>query len=284
MAAKQGAIVAAWGERDETTGIYQLHVASHEETGWRHLGEPYDTQAKYVRFTMTLDSSGRHVIAWEGMPTETGKAVRVIRWNGTQWLPLGEALSANPASGASSYRPALAVDDEVLVSWLEASAATGATHLYVRMYLAGGWAPVGASVPIHEGAVAERTGIAFERDRGAVLAWAEHRPSNSVSTLRFSSIDNWNGGSHWSTPEAIEVLSTTTTFQSFRLVMDGHDEPWLAWTEYPAFEGIRNYYRRRRAKAWEPKQLISPGELSAFLVDESAFPWALSGMTVVRPQ
>ncbi|GEN11810.1 hypothetical protein SAMN05443572_115172 [Myxococcus fulvus] len=66
--------------------------------------------------------------------------------------------------------------------------------------------------------------------------------------------------------------------------MDGHDEPWLAWTEYPSLEGIKSYYRRRRAKAWQPKQLISPGELSAFLVDENAFPWALSGMTVVRPQ
>ncbi|MCY0997876.1 Ig-like domain-containing protein [Myxococcus sp. MISCRS1] len=284
VAAKQGELVAAWDERDEKTGIYQLHVASHEETGWRHLGEPYDTQARYVRFTMAVDPSGRHVIAWEGMPTETDKEVRVIRWNGTQWLPLGEALSANPAPGSWSHEPAIALDDEVLVSWLEASADTGATHLHVRTYLAGGWTPVGASIPIPEGAVAERTGIAFERYGGAVLAWAEHRPSTSVSTLRLSSIDNVNRGSDWSTPEAVEVLSTTTTFESFRLVIDRHDEPWLAWTEYPSGEGPQSYYRRRRAKVWEPKQLISPAELSAFLVDENAFPWALAGMTVVRPQ
>ncbi|MFY1826980.1 Ig-like domain-containing protein [Myxococcus fulvus] len=285
VAARNGAIVAAWGEEDETTGFYQLHVASYLGTEWSPLGGPYDTQTRFARFTMALSSSGRPVIAVERIPSLTDTEVQVIRWNGTQWLPLGEALSANPAPQTPSQRPVIAADEEVLVGWLETSADTGTLHIHVRMSTAVGWTPVGASIPIPEDTVVERTGIAFQPYNRAVIAWAEHHPSTGVSTLRFSSIDTWNGGARWSAPEAIAVLGATTTHESLRLVVDRDHEPWVAWTEYPAsLQDTQSHYRRRRAKDWEPKQLISNEELSAFLVDENAFPWALSGITVVRPQ
>ncbi|WP_237079003.1 Ig-like domain-containing protein [Myxococcus xanthus] len=284
VAADGESLIATWREEVEETGFDQIHVVSYDGTAWKHLGAPHDTQSEYTQVKLTLGWLGRPVIALEQMLELGDTEVRVIEWNGTEWLALGEPLSANPAPRTSSWRAAIAADSEVFVSWLETSADTGALHLHVSMFENGRWFPVGSSIPIPADTSVDRVEIAIQPYDRVALAWSELNPTTYVSTIRFSSAKLRSGPPVWSTPESIEVLSQTSTHASLRLVVDRDNEPWLAWTEYPFPQDNKTYYRRRRAGAWQPKQLISGETLSTFLLDANAFPWVLSGFTVVRPQ
>lgn len=284
IAATRETLVATWREEVEETGFHQIHVVSYDGTAWRRLGAPYDTQSDFPKVKLALNSWGHPVIALEQMLELNETEVRVIEWNGTEWIALGEPLSANPAPRTPSWRAAVAADREVFVSWLETSADTGSLHLHVSMFENGRWFPVGSSIPISANTSVDRVEIAFQPYDRVALAWSEINPTTFVSTIRFSSAALRSGPPVWSTPETIEVLSGISLHESLRLVVDRDNEPWLAWTEYPFPQDNKTYYRRRRAGAWEPKQLISGETLSTFLLDGNAFPWVLSGFTVVRPQ
>lgn len=284
VAARGTTIVAAWRERVEETQSEQLHVVRYTGTAWERLGTPYDTPSGYTQVKMVLDWEGSPVIALERMNGLAATEVRVRRWTGMEWLPLGEPLSANPAPQSYARRSAITADREVVVSWMEESADTGALHLYVSKFENGEWALVGTPIPITADASAERVAIALAPYGRVLIAWSELNHTTLTSIIRFSSaaMDPWQ--SNWSPPDQIEALSQATTNDSLRLVVDSHGEPSVAWTEYPAALEQKSYYRRRRAGAWEPKQLISGETLLTFLLDENAFPWVLSGNTVVRPQ
>ncbi|MFP2958342.1 Ig-like domain-containing protein [Myxococcus sp. 1LA] len=284
IAAAGETLIAIWREEVEETGFDQIHVVRYDGTAWQRLGAPYDTRSEYTQFKLALGWSGRPVIALERMIDLVETEVRVIEWSGTEWMQLGEPLSANPAPRTSSWRAAIAADREVFVSWLETSAATGALHLHVSTFANGTWFPVGSSIPIPEDTSVDRVEIAMQPNGRVALTWSEINPTTYVSTIRFSSagVRSWPYG--WSTPDSIEVLNQTSTHESLRLAVDRDNEPWVAWTEYAYPLDNKTYYRRRRAGVWEPKQLISGETLNSFILDENAFPWVLSNGTVVRPQ
>ncbi|WP_225888355.1 Ig-like domain-containing protein [Myxococcus xanthus] len=288
VAQKDDALVAAWRERDATTGGARLHVASYTGTAWQPLGAPYDIQSESTQVKLALEQQGRPVIALERNVSDSDTEVRVIRWTGTEWRALGGLLDEHPVPNTPARRAAIATDDtRVLVSWVEPAVDLNPprSDIHVRAFENGNWVPVGASIPVAGYASVESIVLAIQPDSRAVIAWSEAETSASVNTLRFSSAALDSSQPTWASPEYVDTQLGSGRYASLQLVVGHDNEPWLAWTEYRRyFPEPHSYYRRRPATGWEPKQLIAGEPVWKFLLDEDGHPWALSGDAVVRPQ
>ncbi|CAM4490161.1 MULTISPECIES: Ig-like domain-containing protein [Myxococcus] len=284
VAAHGESIVATWLERDEETGFDHIHVVRYVGTDWERVGMPHAVESDSTQVKMTLGEFGRPVLAVERLIDFLETELRVIRWTGTEWLALGDALGENPERFSSSQHAAIVVDSKVVVSWVERSVSGDTLNLHVRVFENGSWSPVGEPLPITEGTLMERVELALQDYDRVVIAWSERHTNANVSTLRLTSaaLDSWRA--EWAPIEQVEVLSRVSTHDSLRLVVDHDNEPWLTWSEHTPASDTKSYYRKRRATGWEPKQIISGETLSGFLLDGNAFPWALSGGAVVRPQ
>ncbi|SDD91961.1 Ig-like domain-containing protein [Myxococcus virescens] len=129
----------------------RVHVWQRAANEWIPLGSALkthtsDTSASQV--DMRLDGNGRPLVVWsettpEG-PTGTAANVYVSRWDGNQWVSLGNGLSATPGNTPADLPSmALAPDDTPLVAWRESDGTTNRVH--VRQWSGSEWRTIHGS-------------------------------------------------------------------------------------------------------------------------------------------
>ncbi|QDE94234.1 hypothetical protein BHS06_25560 [Myxococcus xanthus] len=296
LEARDGVLVFQWRERNAATGATLLQFARYTGTAWERLPVLHIGPSEYQFLTMTLAPQGRPVVAVRrelgGLETE----VRVIRWTGTEWKPLGAPLDANPAPQTPAMRVALAADDtRVVVAWEEATHNFDPPHSYihVRTFENGIQGPAGLPISVRTNTSVDSITLAIQPDHRALIAWmengaiwhSEHGDIYSAEALRFSSAALDSAQPNWVPPEDINLGHSIGRSASLRLVVGNDLEPWLVWNEHgPYGYYTQAYFSRRRPTGWEPKQVIGWEFLHGFHLDEDGTPWALSGDAVLRPQ
>ncbi|GHG78256.1 hypothetical protein GCM10012319_28590 [Comamonas sp. KCTC 72670] len=299
VASRDGVLLARWFEKNTTTGMSVLRVATYTGTKWEHLPAPYETLAQSPHVTMVLAPQGRPILAIEGSTAPNQPAVRVIRWTGTAWQTLGELHNGNPASQTPPAELALATDDtRVVVSWVEVTGGLEPRHNYihVRTFENGEWVPVGEPIPFRATLAPSGLTLSIQPDRRVVMAWIETNYEPPViiddyghksldEALRFSSASLDAAQPNWTPSERIGIGLASGRYDALRIIVGPDLEPWLIWNERSRYTlSGRAYLSRLRATGAEPSQLIADYPLFGIQLDDDGTPWALLGDTVTRLQ
>ena len=299
VASRDGVLLARWFEKNTTTGMSFLRVATYTGTKWEHLPVPYETPAQSPHATMVLAPQGRPILAIEGSTASHQPAVRVIRWTGTAWQTLGELRNGNPASQTPPAELALATDDtRVVVSWVEVTGGLEPRHNYihVRAFENGEWVPVGEPIPFRATLTLSDITLSIQPDRRVVMAWIETNNELPViigdyghkslgEELRFSSASLDAAQPNWTPSERIGIGHASGAYAALRLIVGPDLEPWLIWNERSRYTlSGQSYLSRLRATGAEPSQLIADYPLFGIQLDDDGTPWALLGDTVTRLQ
>ncbi|MBK7859009.1 MAG: hypothetical protein IPJ65_10395 [Archangiaceae bacterium] len=129
-----GRPTAAWRENDE------IHVAHWSGTAWVPYGAKVNGGAARSGPSLSMDSGGSAVVAWEEDGAAEGSNVYVARWSGTAWSKLGGdgPLDTAPAQNATAPCVRLGYPAELVVAWSE-STDTGGSRIVVKKLNGTAW-------------------------------------------------------------------------------------------------------------------------------------------------
>ncbi|BDG08781.1 hypothetical protein [Anaeromyxobacter paludicola] len=136
------------------------------------LGAPLSGAGSCAGAALRLDQSGAPVVAVEEQDAAGGARVRVLRWDGRAWQPLGAELNQEPQERAEAPALALGPDGALWAAWQESRG--DAVLVLVARHDGTAWRQVGHAVngspsPAGSGAPA----IVIEPRGRPVVAWQE---------------------------------------------------------------------------------------------------------------
>lgn len=150
-----------------------------------------------------------------------GEEFRVSRWDGSQWLSLGNPVRVD-GMGLSSSAPALALDSQErpVVAWRDGRG--GEIHLRVARFDGTRWDALEGEL----GTGANEPALALDAHDNPLVAWSE---ADARSTKLFTR--RWSGTA-WQ-PLGDEVLASPSAPREAppSLALDAHGMPHVAWRQ-----------------------------------------------------
>ena len=152
VSSRDGRVFVAW--QDWSTGYGQVYVRAWTGSEWNEVGEDSasnggisgSTAVSGNGLSMAADTDGYPVIVWQ---EELGdrREVYVLRWNGTDWVEMGEGSASsggiNRTSTDADAAPWTAIGDRgyPVTTWIDNS--SGTHQVYVRRWNGLEWAEMG---------------------------------------------------------------------------------------------------------------------------------------------
>lgn len=253
-----GKPVVAWEEGfDNNENIY---VKRWNGTSWVQVGTaPLDINAAQNATTasLSLDSAGNPVIAWQEFNSTTFYNLYVRRWNGTTWVNVG----ANPLETKTSnyvFNASLALDPSgnPVVSWEECddtqihSSGTScltAADVYAKRFTSQGWQPFSRAVDISLANDAFSSSLARKSNDRPVVAWQEM--GNIYAK-------EWTGSAWTRLGNKLSANSGSTPM----IVMRSDDKPVVAWTE----NGNQVFVKFWNGSSWQSQGIVSDISIQSF--------------------
>lgn len=238
-----GRPVVAWQEKEpvpNTVVKTRIFVSRWTGEAWSLVGSSPSTGSHPLsgKPSLQLDGLGRPLVAWDE------SSIHVSRWDGTAWQKVGEPFYRAPSGYYISVRPPvlqLKDGDVPVVAWGESDDAFAATWTGAE------WASLGSTLSAYTPAAGENllNALRLTKQGEPVVAWDEQNPENSANTTQ---VWKWNGGD-WarlpelSTPRKVSLGSS--------LVLDGEDNPILAWMETDTGASPAIQVRRWVGTGWQ---------------------------------
>ena len=164
---------------------------------------------------LAVDAEGNPVVAWI-----EGDQLYVKQWNGTEWVPLGEALNHSAEGSASSI--AVAAGERVAVAWRECC--TPDAHLYVSEWDGANWVALGDALDVYQNGMDAPLPDLMYTARGLMIAWRESETTHQLFAAR------WDG-SAWQVLQGALNRNREQPVQELALDVLFTGEPLLVWSE-----------------------------------------------------
>jgi hypothetical protein len=119
--------VVVWQQRRPGDGLHVLVAKRWGGLAWNRLGWELNVDpGQNARDpALTIDASGAPVVVWQESTPMALSSIRVSRWSGGAWRPLGGALNRHPDPAAASYGSSVDIvathDGGMVVAWHEDS-------------------------------------------------------------------------------------------------------------------------------------------------------------------
>jgi hypothetical protein len=227
-------LAAFGGDPDCTDGVVTLaatlacsaNFAQVSGQGWVSLGGTRLTLSGVLPSASLAIGSGNvpHIAYVEAVPAGDVARLRVKRFDGAAWQPLGDALNAGAITAASEPSLAFALDGALHVAWSQGNGLQ--QGIFVARYNGSTWESVGAAgVPLNynTGARAVGPSLAFDGSGLPLVAWIE------AGAVKFK---RWTGVA-WVPAQGAGSAEgpASGSADRVRLVTYADGVPVLAWTE-----------------------------------------------------
>ncbi|MBW2733375.1 MAG: hypothetical protein JRH20_13385 [Deltaproteobacteria bacterium] len=145
-----GMPLVVWSQRG--AGINEIYGKRLEAGAWREIGTA-NASGRGVSASasdsslpvLAIDAALRPVLAWQET-SDTGFHIYFKRYDGSQWVPLGQSAEGEGLSGSGRAlaQPQLALDsfDRPLVAWIAMSADGSKTEVHVARFDGSHWSPI----------------------------------------------------------------------------------------------------------------------------------------------
>ena len=221
--------VVAWQQRRDGDGVHVLYTKRWNGFGWTQLGFELNVDlGQNARDpALAIDGSGEPVVVWQESTPDLLSSIRVSRWFGGAWRPLGGLLNANPSPEAASYGGSVAIaiapDGDVVVAWHEDSPSGIVDDIQLGRWDGLSW----RSYPSVDGTddSSLHPALALDVDGNPIVAWEEI--SGITSKLR---VARWSGDAWERLGDDLNLDSGLSAFTP-AVALDGEGRPHIAWKE-----------------------------------------------------
>jgi len=181
-----GRPVVAWLDED----VGQIYLKKWDGTAWVALGDSASGEgisktwvlAPWEPPGLAVDAFGSPVVAWRGLHQSTGigSHVFVKRWNGSEWVGLGDsAIGGGINSGMGAEHISMAADSTggFVVAWEEDFNTGGLGEIHLKRWTGSAWEELAGSAT--GGGVSRTSGesmtpsVAVDGNGNPVVAWHE---------------------------------------------------------------------------------------------------------------
>lgn len=225
-----GVPILAWSEEDGTTN--NVHVRRWDGARWLALGGALSANpgaTKAFAPSLALDGAGNPTVAWHESDG-TNQKIYVRRWNGSDWVVVGNGLSAK--SGTDARSPSLALDTtgSPTVAWQESNGTT--TFIHVQRLVGRDWESLGGAL-ISDPASDSSFAPSLKLDAGQpVIAWMEREEGSAMDVI----VQRWTGSAWESMGGPLSARFGATDAFTPSLVLSGAGSrggatPLVAWNE-----------------------------------------------------
>ncbi len=125
--------ILAWSESDSNR-VFHLYAKRQVDGQWHMIGDgPLNVSLLHdaIEPSIAFEETALYA-AWMELSDQGFYQIRVKRWDGSQWEPLGGPLNINPSSHA--MRPSVALRNRIpSVAWIEIDA-SGVAQFYVKSW------------------------------------------------------------------------------------------------------------------------------------------------------
>jgi len=150
-----------------------LTVNSLLGSTWTQLGSELNISSSQDAESpsLALDASGNPVVAWHENTPGQFDNIYVKRWDGTDWVPLGNALDISEPQPAE--RPSLALDasGRPAVAWFENDGTSN--NIYVKRWDGASWLLQGSGLDTVLSQEAQHPKVAMDSLGYPVVVWQE---------------------------------------------------------------------------------------------------------------
>jgi len=218
-------IYVAWKEEAPLSGPAHIHLRCWNGTNWIELGQSaHDTglsgENSYSASdpSISLTSNGLPIVAWRQPVlngTEYNEQIRVVRWDGTNWLGYaGSDSNGIPGTGQSTITPTMISDaaGRPVIAWYGLPSGGGSPGIHVYRWDGSAWVSIGS--PVSATGVQEPS-LALAPNGDIYLTWVQFgsgidEPNTQIYAAHYSG-GGWHefGGSM--TYPGISSSSNTVT-------------------------------------------------------------------------
>ncbi len=165
-------VKAVSGSIDKEANL-SLTVNSLLGSTWIQLGSELNISSSQDAESprLALDASGNPVVAWrENVPGQFGN-IYVKRWDGANWVPLGNELDVNEPLPAGSPSLALDTSGRPVVAWSENDGTS--FNIYVKRWDGTSWLLQGSGLDTLLSQQAQYPKVAMDSLGYPVMVWEE---------------------------------------------------------------------------------------------------------------
>lgn len=202
-------------------------------SSWTQIGQPLSLLPSYD-LSLAVNTAGNPVVAWE-QNNASAREIRVGRWNGTSWEPMGSA-ALNAGYSSLVDCPSLAIDknNRTVVAWNEGNS------IYAKRWSGSAWNSIGDAVTTES--INGYTGsdyVELDSAGNPVVVFITEDPGLSVYAKR------WNGTAWVDMGDMLDIQAPGITYHP-SLAVDTLGNMTVAWTEeYNSPEDYGNLYVKR---------------------------------------
>ena len=227
-----------------------IYVKRWNGSSWVQVGNTFldvvaENQSSYTP-SLALDSSDNPVVSWSqcvslGESTSqvfcTNESVFVKRWNGSEWIQLGNALN----DFKFAVNPSLAIDnsDNPVVAWNTVTFGGSGDNIYVKRWNGSSWVQQGPFL----NALNKRTfspSLALDSLGNPVVSWDELGNVYVSGLIR----NVWQDlGS------SLDVVRTQSAINS-QIARTSSDNPVVAWVELDSINSKNIYVKQWTGTSW----------------------------------
>jgi hypothetical protein len=220
-------LVLAWSEEDGTSR--NVYVQRRKNGAWIPLGGALSANAggntPVSGAALQLDDQGNPTVAWVEGNGGSVSSIYVRRWDGQDWKPLGEGLTATIYRAVTFAAPALRLDKQGLpiMAWSESDGSR--YNLFVYRWTGTGWFPVGEGFT-YGSQSAGSPSLDLDSQGNPVVAFIEQLDGVRNVHVR------WRQSGTWKTVGAPFEFPSGTQRVSAPIVRMGRDDhPVIAWIQ-----------------------------------------------------
>ena len=225
--------------------LLTILMGSSVSAEWKPFARPISIHQS-ANASMALDRKGYPLVAWD----EQGENIKLLRWNGADWVGLGDSASGNGISQnakKSSENPRVVLDahDNPAIVWQESSSKDN-TEIFLKRWNGSAWAEVGTSASVggtsHTPNPSVNPVLVLDKNGNPFVAWNELAESNLMDITLFGHpirkariygiyLRYWDG-KNWSelagSASKKGVLEAKTDLDWPALALDSQSRPFLA--------------------------------------------------------
>jgi hypothetical protein len=254
--------LVAWSEYDPASSSNNIYVKEWSNGQWEPLGSYLDkTKSNDANLPhIALDSNNRPFVSWQECFSGTAgncanHNVYVKRWDGNNWISLGNTVDTNPDNSAYGNSLAIDLDGNPIVSWDEYDSANK-RHIYVKRWETNKWTKVGNTYldsSNSEDAISPR--IIVDSTNTPLVAWAQYDGEASNTYTYSIYVKRWDR-TRWAPLSMTPYLDVNSHLNALNpsLATNTAGELVVSWHESDSNANFGNniYVKKYTANLWEP--------------------------------